>query len=198
MKVLGITGGIGMGKSTSGELLRKRGIPVVDTDVLAREVVEPGEPALEEVVAAFGREVLDANGRLKRAEVARRVFANPPLREKLEAILHPRIRQRWLAQIQSWRAEGHALAAVIIPLLFETNAQSQCDVTICVACSADTQQKRLLARGWPAEQIAQRVAAQWATSKKIEAADFLVWTESSLEVHGAQLQRVLKTAIKSH
>src|SRR5688572_28334608 len=116
MKVLGITGGIGMGKSTSGELLRKRGIPVVDTDVLAREVVEPGEPALEEVVAVFGREALDANGRLNRGEVARRVFADPTLREKLEAILHPRIRERWLAQIQSWRAEGHAVAAVIIPL----------------------------------------------------------------------------------
>lgn len=193
MKVLGLTGGIGMGKSTSGDLLRKRGIPVVDTDILAREVVEPGEPALDEVIAAFGDEVLDASGRLNRAEVARRVFSDPPLREKLEAILHPRIRERWLSQIQSWRAEGHAVAGVIIPLLFETNAQSQCDATLCVACSSQAQQTRLLARGWTSEQITQRLAAQWPISKKIEASDFLIWTESSLEVHAAQLDCVLNT-----
>ena len=89
MIVLGITGGIGMGKSTSGDLLRQRNIPVIDTDVLAREVVEPGEPALAEIVSAFGRDVLDASGRLNRGEVARRVFGNPSLREKLESILLP-------------------------------------------------------------------------------------------------------------
>src|SRR5688572_20580596 len=107
MKVLGITGGIGMGKSTSGELLRQRNVPVVDTDVLAREVVEPGEPALEEIAAAFGHDVLDSTGRLNRAAVARQVFGNPALREKLEGILHPRIRERWLAQILAWRTQGH-------------------------------------------------------------------------------------------
>jgi dephospho-CoA kinase len=192
VKVLGITGGIGMGKSTSGDLLRQRNIPVVDTDALAREVVEPGEGALEEIVAAFGREVLDASGCLNRGEVARRVFSNPPLREKLEAILHPRIRERWLAQILAWRTQGHRLAAVLIPLLFETNAQKECDVTIAVACSPQSQHARLLNRGWAAEQISQRLAAQWPTAKKIEAADFLVWTESNLEVHGAQLERVIQ------
>lgn len=191
MRLLGITGGIGMGKSTSGELLRHRGVPVVDTDVLAREVVEPGEPALQEVAALFGREILDAQGRLNRSEVARRVFADPALREKLEGILHPRIRQRWRMQVQQWRAEGHSVAAVIIPLLFETHAQKECDATICVACSPQTQQARLLARGWTPDQIAQRLAAQWPTPKKIDAADFLVWTEGSLDVHGDQLQRIL-------
>ena len=193
MVVLGITGGIGMGKSTTGELLRQRNVPVVDTDIIAREIVEPGEPALNEVVATFGKNVLDAGGRLNRAEVARRVFSNPSLREKLEAILHPRIRERWLAQILAWRTQGHRLAAVIIPLLFETNAQSECNLTICTACSAEAQRKRLLARGWNAEQIEQRIAAQWPTAKKMEAADFLIWTESSLDIHGAQLDRILTT-----
>jgi len=192
MVVLGITGGIGMGKSTSGELLRQRNIPVVDTDVLAREVVEPGKPALEEIITTFGRDVLDPSGRLNRGEVARRVFTNPPLREKLEGILHPRIRERWLAQILAWRTQGHKAAAVIIPLLFETDAQKECDATICVACSAQSQQTRLLARGWTADQIAQRLAVQWPTAKKIEAADFLIWTESSLDVHASQLDRIVK------
>jgi len=192
MIVLGITGGIGMGKSTCADLLRQRNVPVVDTDVLAREVVEPGEGALEEIVAVFGRDVLEESGRLNRGEVARRVFSNPALREKLETILHPRIRERWLAQVLAWRTQGHRLAAVIIPLLFETNAQKECDATICVACSSKSQQSRLLARGWTAEQIAQRLAAQWPIAKKIEAADFLIWTESSLEVHAAQLDRILQ------
>ena len=193
MQVLGITGGVGMGKSTAGELLHQRGIPVVDTDVLAREVVEPGQPGLEEVVAVFGREVLDATGRLNRAEVARRVFGDAALRQRLEAIVHPRIRERWLGQIRSWRAERRACAAVIIPLLFETSAQKECDVTICVTCSPQTQQKRLRERGWTAEQIAQRLAAQWPTAKKMEASDFVVWTEGSVEMHAAQWERLLST-----
>ena len=192
MVVLGITGGIGMGKSACADLLRQRNIPVVDTDVLAREVVEPGEPALEEIVSTFGRDVLDPSGRLNRGELARRVFGDPPLRERLEAILHPRIRERWQAQILAWRTQGHRLAAVIIPLLFETKADKELDFTVAVACSVESQHARLLARGWTPEQIAQRLAAQWPTAKKIEAADFLIWTESSLDVHSAQLDRVLQ------
>jgi dephospho-CoA kinase len=189
--VIGVTGGIGMGKTTSGELLRQRNVPVVDTDVLAREVVQPGEPALDEIKAVFGEEVLDETGRLQRSEVARRVFANPLEREKLERILHPRIRERWQAQILAWRTQGHKMAAVIIPLLFETNAERECDATVCAACTAPTQQTRLLARGWTAEQISQRLAAQWPTNRKIEAADFVIWTEGSLAVHGEQIDRVL-------
>lgn len=193
MVVLGITGGIGMGKSTAGDLLRQRNIPVIDTDVVAREVVEPGEPALAEIVSTFGPDVLDASGRLNRAEVARRVFGNPPLREKLEAILHPPIRERWLAQMLAWHTQGHRVAAVIIPLLFETGAEEECDFTVAVACSAKSQHARLLARGWTPEQISQRLAAQWPTAKKIEAADFLIWTESSVDVHAAQLDCILQT-----
>jgi dephospho-CoA kinase len=192
MVVLGITGGIGMGKSKSGDLLSQRNVPVVDTDILAREVVEPGEPALDEIVQTFGRDVLDLSGGLNRAELACRVFSDVTSREKLEAILHPRIRDRWQAQILAWRTQGHRVAAVIIPLLFETNAQAHCDFTIAVACSPQSQQTRLLARGWTPEQISQRLAAQWPTDKKVSAADFLIWTESSLEVHAAQLDRVLE------
>ena len=184
-----------MGKSKSGDLLRQRNIPVVDTDVLAREVVEPGEPALAEIVQTFGPDVLDPTGSLNRPELARRVFSDPAARQKLEAILHPRIRDRWQAQILAWRTQGHRLAAVIIPLLFETNAQTHCDFTIAVACSPQSQQTRLLARGWSPDQISQRLAAQWPTDKKVSAADFVIWTESSLEVHAAQLDRVLSITV---
>jgi dephospho-CoA kinase len=191
MKVLGLTGGIGMGKSTSGQLFQQRGVPVVDTDDLARQVVEPGEPALVEVVAAFGPQITGPDGRLRRDEMARRVFADSAALHRLEAILHPRIRQLWRAQAEAWRSQGRPLAVVVIPLLFETKAEAELDGTICVACSAATQQERLRARNWTPDQIQQRLQAQWPTEQKIALADYLIWTEGSLEVHAAQIDRIL-------
>src|ERR1019366_1886953 len=129
-KVLGLTGGIGMGKSTSAQLLRDRGVQVVDSDDLARQVVEPGQPALAEVLATFGPEIAGQDGRLRRKELAERVCADPVARRQLEAILHPRIRMLWRAQVETWCAEGHPVAVVVIPLLFETKAEAELDATI--------------------------------------------------------------------
>ena len=191
MKVLGLTGGIGMGKSTSARLLRAREVPVVDTDDLARQVVAPGQPALAEVLAAFGPKMAGTDGQLRRAELARCVFADPAARRRLEAILHPPIRALWRAQVETWHAEDRPLAVVVIPLLFETKAETELDLTICVACSAPTQQQRLQARGWSPEQIEQRLQAQWPVETKAARADYLVWTEADLEVHAAQIERIL-------
>ena len=191
MKVLGLTGGIGMGKSASARLLHARGVPVVDTDDLARQVVQPGQPALAEVLAAFGPQIAGPDGQLRRDELARRVFADPAARERLEAILHPPIRALWRAQVQTWRAEGRPLAVVVIPLLFETKAEAELDATICVACSAATQRQRLLARGWSPEQIEQRLSAQWPVEAKIARADYVIWTEADFDVHAAQIERIL-------
>jgi dephospho-CoA kinase len=193
MKVLGLTGGVGMGKSTTDKLLRERTVPVVDTDLLARAIVEPGQPALAEVSEAFGQSVIEPDGRLKRDELARRVFADPAARRRLENILHPRIRALWRVQIETWRAEGKPLAVVVIPLLFETNAQDSFDATVCVACTAATQSERLLARGWAREEIQQRTAAQWPIEQKMARADFVIWTEAGLDVHTEQLERILRS-----
>jgi dephospho-CoA kinase len=191
MKTVGLTGGIGMGKSASLQLLQTRGIAVVDTDDLGRELVEPGQPALAEIREAFGPDVVGADGRLCRAKLAQRVFADPAARGRLEGILHPRIRRLWRAQFEAWRAEGRPLAVVVIPLLFETGAEGEVDAVLCAACSAATQQQRLLARGWAASQIRQRIQAQWPAEKKIALADYVIWTEGSMEVHAQQLDRVL-------
>lgn len=193
MKVIGLTGGIGMGKSTCAQLLRDRGIPVVDTDDLAREVVEPGQPALVRVIEAFGADIVGPDGRLRRGELARRVFADDAARARLESILHPPIRALWRTRMETWRGAAHPLAVVVIPLLFETGAESELDTTICVACSAATQRARLLARGWPPEQIEQRVRAQWPIEQKMDHADYLVWTEAGLDVHAAQIERILRS-----
>jgi dephospho-CoA kinase len=192
MKVLGLTGGVGMGKSASAQFLCARGVRVVDTDDLARQVVEPGQPALAEVLAAFGPQLAGPDGQLRRDELARSVFADPAARKRLEDILHPRIRALWRVQVQSWRTAGHPLAVVVIPLLFETGAEAELDATICVACTLATQHQRLLTRGWSPQEIEQRLRAQWPIEVKMARADYLVWTEAGLEVHAAQLERILK------
>jgi len=191
VKTFGLTGGIGMGKSTAAELLRRRGLPVVDSDVIAREIVEPGQPALAEVQRRFGAEIVGKDGRLRRDELARRVFGDPVARRDLEALLHPRIREIWQAQLKSWRDEGTPVAVAVIPLLFETNAQSCFDATICVACSSSTQRRRLRERGWSDMQIDQRNAAQLPVEQKMLLADYAIWTEGPLDVHEAQLGRII-------
>ncbi len=191
MRLIGITGGVGMGKSACADLVRQRKIPVTDTDLLARQVVEPGQPALQEVHRIFGPEMLDAAGRLRRDLMARRVFADPGARKQLETILHPRIRELWQAEARTWRAQNLKLGAVAIPLLFETKAEQELDGIICVACSSATQMSRLQARGWSTDQIEQRIKAQWPIDQKIAKSNFVIWTEGPLEIHAAQLDRIL-------
>jgi len=180
-----------MGKSTAAQLFRERGAQVVDADELARRLVEPGQPALAEIQAVFGQNVVAPDGRLRREALAQIVFADPIARKQLEAILHPRIREGWLAQLETWRKAGAELAVVVIPLLFETKAESHFNKTVCVACSAANQHQRLLERGWTLEQIQQRIAAQWPVEHKIAVADFVVWTDGSLEVHARQIERII-------
>jgi dephospho-CoA kinase len=180
-----------MGKTTAGELLRKLGVEVIDTDGIARRLVEPSQPALAEIRNRFGEDMLLPDGHLDRGKLARHVFAHPAARAELEAILHPRIHEVWRNETLAWRAAGRAFGAVIIPLLFETKAESFFDATICVACSPAAQAKRLAERGWEAAQCQQRLDAQWPTERKIHHSDFVVWTNTTLEIHAAQLRRLL-------
>ena len=193
--MLGLTGGVGMGKSAAADMLRKMGVAVVDSDVLARQVVQPGQPALTEIQTAFGPDVVGPDGALRREELARRVFADPQQRRLLESILHPRIRTLWLAQVDQWRNQGCAVGVVVIPLLFETDAADEFDATICVACSGDTQLNRLQERGWTPEQIQQRIQSQWPIDRKMARADYVVWNEAGSEVLEAQLQRILAQCV---
>ena len=191
MKVFGLTGGIGMGKAMAARFLRERGAQVVDTDELARQLVEPGQPALVEIQAVFDKSVVAPDGQLRRDTLAQIVFADPAARQKLEAILHPRIRECWLAQVETWCEEKHALAVVVIPLLFETKAESHFDKIVCIACSVANQRKRLLERGWTPDQIQQRIAAQWPIEQKIARADFVIWTDGALDVQAQQIERII-------
>jgi len=192
MKLLGITGGVGMGKSTAQSLLVARSVHVIDTDELARLLVEPGQPALAEIAALFGGQFLDSDGRLRREALATLVFKDAQARGRLESILHPRIRASWTKQVERWKQEGVAVGTVVIPLLFETGAAPGFDRTVCVACSPQTQVRRLKERGWTDSQVQQRIAAQWPIEKKLEASDCVVWTEGTLDVHARQWDEILR------
>ena len=193
MKVIGLTGGIGMGKSTVAAMTAARGIDVIDTDDLARRVVEPGQPALQEIQELFGAGVVGADGALLRTELARRVFGSEVSRRQLEAILHPRIRGLWQDQIALWRRDGRPAGVVVIPLLFETRAEKNFDTVLCVACSQALQEARLLKRGMTVEQIRQRTAAQWPIEKKMERADHVIWNESDPSTADEQVAACITT-----
>jgi dephospho-CoA kinase len=192
MKLCGLTGGVGMGKSTAAGFFLQLGAQIVDTDELAHELVQPGQPALVEIQDEFGSGLIAPDGWLKRDELARLVFSDPSARQKLEAILHPRIRERWQAQVEIWRSQNYPVAIVVIPLLFETGAESSFDKIICVACSPAGQRGRLQARGWPPDQIRGRIMAQLPIEQKIARSHFVDWTEGSLISHRRQAAEIFK------
>lgn len=192
MRRIGLTGGMGMGKSAAAGFMARRGLPVVDTDQLAREVAAPGSGAVEEIARLLGPEVLRPDGALNRERVAQRVFANESLRKGLEAILHPRIRAAWHSWLEARTREGQERAVVVVPLLYEVNLAADFDCVICVACTAATQAARLAQREWSPEQIRLRNAAQWPVEKKMALADFVLWSEGTLEALDDQIERVLR------
>ncbi len=196
MKLCGLTGGVGMGKSTAAGFFSKLGVRLVDTDELAHALVQPGQPALAEIQREFGDGMIAEDGGLKRDALARVVFSDAGARQRLEAILHPRIRERWQAQVENWRRENCPLAMVVIPLLFETHAEASFDRILCVACSPAGQRERLRARGWPAEQIEGRIAAQWPVEQKIALSHFVVWTEGALANHRRQVQAIIERRLR--
>ena len=192
MKLCGLTGGVGMGKSTAAGFLRQRGVRVVDTDQIARDLVQPGHPVLSIIQNMFGGGILTDGGELNRAELARLVFNDSEARQQLEALMHPLIFERWQTQSDLWRREGVPLAFVDIPLLFETKVEGCFDKIVCVACSPARQRLRLLERGWSPGQIRQRIAAQLKVEEKIHRAHYVMWTEGALEVHACQVDLVLQ------
>ncbi|HTG45059.1 MAG TPA: dephospho-CoA kinase [Verrucomicrobiae bacterium] len=190
MVLVGLTGGVGMGKSTVAQFLAARGEKLIDTDLLARDLVAAGQPALEEIREQFGSTVFSREGKLDRKALGAMVFNNSERRQKLEAILHPRIRQAWREQAEKWREAGIPRGVVVIPLLYETGAEAELDKVVCVACSALLQRFRLKARQWSEQEISARVKAQWPSEKKQDRADGVIWNESTLEICEEQTARI--------
>ena len=179
-----------MGKSEAARFVADAGVPVIDTDDVARAVVMPGEAGVGSVVREFGQGILAGDGSLRRGALAEVVFKNPEARLRLEAILHPLIRERWQAEAENWRGRGAEAGVVVIPLLFETGAEEFFERVICIASSVERQSTRLQARGWSAEQVSARLAAQWPIEKKMDRSNYVVWNDSSVAVLREQLGRI--------
>jgi dephospho-CoA kinase len=171
---IGLTGGIGSGKSAVGRCFGRRGIPLVDADQVAREVVQPGEPALAEIAAAFGADLVDSEGRLDRARLRERVFADTDGRRRLEAILHPRIRDRMGTKLAALPA-GAPYAVLVIPLLFEAGQRDLVDLVLVVAAPEAVRVARVTSRDRVSEaQIRRIMAAQCSDAERAAGADDLI------------------------
>jgi len=175
---IGLTGGIASGKSRVAGLFAARGVPVIDTDQIAREVVEPGQPALAELFQTFGDSILQPDGRLDRRALRERVFADPAARRRLEALLHPRI----LAELERRSAAaGGPYQVLVIPLLVEGGRRTEVDRVLVVDCPEDTQLARLLARDGETEAGAQAIlAAQASRAVRLAAADDVIVNDGTL------------------
>jgi dephospho-CoA kinase len=176
--LIALTGGIASGKSAVAELFAKLDVPVLDTDQIARDVVAPGTPALGQLVAEFGPEILDAQGRLDRSSMRERVFSDPQQRRKLEAITHPAIRAE-LARRSA--AAGGDYQIHVIPLLVETGRAEAYDRVLVVDCPEEAQIERLMARdGTSREQAAEILSAQVSREERLDAAHDVIENTGTL------------------
>jgi dephospho-CoA kinase len=190
-RVIGLTGGIASGKSTVAALLRSLGAEVIDADLLAREIVAPGQLALAEIVEYFGTEVLASDGTLDRKRLGARVFADNAARWRLNAITHPRIAAMSARRIQEAGARGHEVVIYEAALLVENGIYHAIDGVIVVAVSSEVQLARLIEREHLDEADArQRFAAQAPLSTKLAVADYVIENDGALEGLRPQVEAV--------
>lgn len=196
MLVYGLTGGIGTGKSEVARMFREEGLPVVDADRIAREIVEPGGDAHEAIVRRFGKEVLLPDGRIDRKKLGDRVFADPEQRAALEAITHPRIAQGIACALARLEADGHAAAIVEAALIHEKARTGMFEAVIAVRCDDALQLRRLMARDGISEAAARkRLAAQMDPGEKALASDYVIDNSGDLESTREQV-RALAARLK--
>lgn len=181
MRTVGLTGGIASGKSTVANILRKRGVTIIDADQLAREVVAPGTPGLSDLVQAFGSSILDASGSLLRAQLAQKIFSSPGNRQLVETITHPRIHALYEQRIAELAAQGHSIVVYEAALIIEKHLERDLDWLIVVAAKFETQLSRLMQRDAICEEQARaRLNAQAPLLDKLAAADYVIFTDGTL------------------
>jgi dephospho-CoA kinase len=192
MRRVALTGGIATGKSHVRALFERLGVPTIDADLIARDVVATGTPGLDAIAVRFGHQILDAHGALDRKKLASIVFADAAARHDLEQIVHPAVRRtidRWFESLDP----ATPLAVADIPLLYETGRDQDFDVVIVAACDPATQMTRVMKRDSVSEREArQRVDAQLPIGEKIRRAHSVIRTDGSFEETEAQVRTVLE------
>jgi dephospho-CoA kinase len=189
MLFVGLTGGIGSGKSTVATMLADRGAVVLDADAFARDAVERGTPGFDRVVKLFGPEVVTPGGDLDRARIADEVFADEDRRRALEAIVHPEVR-RMVAEGMAADAGIDSVVVLNSPLLIETGSDRDCDLVVVVSAEPETQIRRLVARGMDEADARARQAAQLPLERKAELADVVLDNEGTTAELEAQVERL--------
>ncbi|MCK5719753.1 MAG: dephospho-CoA kinase [Thiomargarita sp.] len=175
---IGLTGGIASGKTTAAKLFALLGVPIIDADEIAHQLTQAEQPALKEIVQAFGADILDNNGELNRAKLRYQVFNNVNKRKRLEAILHPRIRE--MMQLQAAQVK-FSLCLLVIPLLLETKQLNAVEHIIVVDCPAEIQYKRLITRGLATQQIQNILNIQASRIERLSIANDIIYNNTTLE-----------------
>lgn len=190
MRVIGLTGGIASGKSTVTNMLKEKGIPVCDVDVVAKEVIAKGSVGLQQLVLEFGEALLTPQKTLDRHTLATMIFSDATLRKRVDAILHPLI----LEKVNIWVAQQTAPVVVVdMPLLFEVGYDKQVDVTVVVYVDSVTQLERLMKRnGYTKEEAQQRIDAQLSIQEKVKKATYVIDNTQTIAQTQQQLQQILE------
>lgn len=186
---MGVTGGLGCGKSEVGRILGELGVQVLDTDELVHEMLDSRHPVGRAVADLFGAAVVRPDGCIDRQRVARRVFADPEALTRLNALVHPAVLTRVGAWVAERRERGEE-AAVLIPLLFEAGADQGWDAIVCVSADEAVVLKRLQSRGWTEEETRRRLAAQWPLAEKEKRADYVLRNNGGRDELRAQTARL--------
>ncbi|EGA88698.1 dephospho-CoA kinase [Planococcus donghaensis MPA1U2] len=191
--IIGLTGSIASGKSTVSKMLKDEGYPIIDADLVARLVVEPGSETLEQIKQAFGPEVISPDGSMNRAKVGEIIFNDPVSRKTLNDIIHPAIRQEMLKQRFELIEQGFKTIIMDIPLLFESRLQYLVDKILVVSVTEENQFKRLVERNSFTEKEARaRINSQLPMSVKEDGADAVIYNNGTFEETKQQLSRILE------
>jgi dephospho-CoA kinase len=190
---IGLTGGIASGKSTVTKMIRELGIPVIDADQIARDVVKMGEEAYKQIIQTFGQDILQENGEIDRTKLGAIVFHNEQERKKLNAIVHPVVRRRMLAEKEAYVQKGAQTVVLDIPLLFESELTHLVDKIIVVYVDDDVQLERLMKRnGFSKEEALARIRAQMPLREKVKKADAVIDNNGTIEETKQQLLQIFK------
>ena len=192
MKRVALTGGIATGKSYVRAQFERAGVPTIDADRLARDVVAAGTPGFDAVLKRFGREVLDSEGALDRRKLGAIVFSDPIARRDLEGIIHPAVKSAIDAWFASFGSAAPGFGVADIPLLYETGRHREFDTVVVTACDPETQVSRIVARDGITEAEARaRVAAQLPIDEKVRRADYVIHTDGTFDETNRQIVEVL-------
>jgi dephospho-CoA kinase len=197
-KIIAITGGIGAGKSAVTKLFEEWGAQTVDADVLAREVVEPGSQGYQRVVENFSEDMVLADGSINRPRLASMIFSEPDKKKLLESLLHPLIRQSWLAKMEALKKSGAPIIAYIVPLFFESTAKMpEIEKVVLVTAPEELRISRIMARdGFPRSIAELRIKAQLPDSAKVAKSDYVITNDSTLENLTREAQKVFDQLLR--